>query len=698
MAGNKNEATLSQVPWLKNKHVKGSGSHIRFIAILNNGHINSALGSSKDLDESEFCKTLKGKDPEYIEIKYDEEGNIQLPKKKNAHEFYLSIMKKVFSTFPQKGKGKYLHMIFSNGQDHSRYGLETLFSKGGDKVVSAIWTDLEPLATQRTVENLTSENFGSRTSIQDNYLAIMDLDDAKEGLKSSKAFYENDSNAASKFAARVYGNGLKDAGGAIFGTGTLSRDTVNIRKHLYKIANANKKGSDSDFIKDIVLHCRGDTSVRFRSQKDIGVLALSDAELLGLVEHQNVEDGLKKLPLRKFIIEQYFDDYYSVSKKKTKNEFWGSVDKLRDRLALRDFYESNTNTEAIMDSVHEMLYPGVVESKEEEKHNTQTATEKSNMVLFGDAHIDEKIHKSFKEKMDIAWADLHDIVLVDSKDTEGSSSTSQAGLETFDKLLNKMTKIDHEPSVLTFDPFSSVDGKARKTNLEGMFKFTPFAKLLHENNIFRSEADVRLYFDENPRVPDVWTKSVRILGSGDPVASKDVLHSQGVFDVSLSNESTLDHPDEIHNLEEYVLAKIGDKEFPKAVVGLEIRVPNNSNDSVLRWTKKPVTDFLRWFKDVVVIADDETKDSSDYVNGANTLRNVLEKIKQSDSVHPPNLDTGVLCVNSNGGVINRRTLRELCSQHHGQFHNVLNEYGFFRNGDDLVDWFNKNGLANTDQW
>eukprot|EP01083_Nonionella_stella_P236194 829797_1 len=692
MAGNKNEATLSQVPWLKNKHVKGSGSHIRFIAILNNGHINSALGSSKDLDESEFCKTLKGKDPEYIEIKYDEEGNIQLPKKKNAHEFYLSIMKKVFSTFPQKGKGKYLHMIFSNGQDHSRYGLETLFSKGGDKVASSIWEDLKHLATQRTVENLTSENFGSRTSIQDNYLAIMNQGDAKDGLES-RAFSENGA-AASMFAARVYGKGLKDAGGAIFGTGTLSRDTVNIRKHLYKIANANKKG-DVDFIKDILRHCKktGDV-VKFKSKDDIGVLALSDAELVGLVENKNVVD-LEKLNLRKFIIQQYFDEHYSVSN--NKNGFWGSVATNLQSLALREFYESNIKVEEIMDSVHKMLYPEVVEPKEEEKDNT--ATQKFNMVLFGDDAPSDETRKSFKERMAIAWASHHgDVVLVDSEDKDGSSSTSKAGLKRFEQLLKKMTKIAPETSVDTFDPFSSVDGVERHENLVNMFGYTPFAELLHEKNIFLSEADVRLYFDENPRVPDVWTKSVRILGSGDPVASKDVLHSQGVFDVSLSNESTLDHPDEIHNLEEYVLAKIGDKEFPKAVVGLEIRVPNNSNDSVLRWTKKPVTDFLRWFKDVVVIADDETKDSSDYVNGANTLRNVLEKIKQSDSVHPPNLDTGVLCVNSNGGVINRRTLRELCSQHHGQFHNVLNEYGFFRNGDDLVDWFNKNGLANTDQW
>eukprot|EP01083_Nonionella_stella_P236193 829795_1 len=265
MAGNKNEATLSQVPWLKNKHVKGSGSHIRFIAILNNGHINSALGSSKDLDESEFCKTLKGKDPEYIEIKYDEEGNIQLPKKKNAHEFYLSIMKKVFSTFPQKGKGKYLHMIFSNGQDHSRYGLKTLFSKGGEKAVSSLWTDLKQLAkAERTLDNLISKNFESPTLIQDNYLAIMNHDDVNKGLGSG-AFFKKD-GAPTRFAAQVYGNGLKDAGGAIFGTGTLSRDTVNIRKHLYKIANANKKG-DVDFIKDILRHCKktGDV-VKFKSK------------------------------------------------------------------------------------------------------------------------------------------------------------------------------------------------------------------------------------------------------------------------------------------------------------------------------------------------------------------------------------------------------------------------------------------------
>eukprot|EP01083_Nonionella_stella_P236195 829799_1 len=283
MAGNKNEATLSQVPWLKNKHVKGSGSHIRFIAILNNGHINSALGSSKDLDESEFCKTLKGKDPEYIEIKYDEEGNIQLPKKKNAHEFYLSIMKKVFSTFPQKGKGKYLHMIFSNGQDHSRYGLETLFSKGGDKVDSSIWTDLKPLVTERTVHNLTSDNFGSSKSIKDNYLAIMTKNEAKEGL-NAQVFPKI--RTASMFAARVYGNGLKDAVGSI-SLGTLSHNTVEIRKHLYKIANAEKK-VDFQFITDILRRCK----FSVKSKED---LALSNAELVGLVKNKDVEDGLKKI-------------------------------------------------------------------------------------------------------------------------------------------------------------------------------------------------------------------------------------------------------------------------------------------------------------------------------------------------------------------------------------------------------------------
>eukprot|EP01083_Nonionella_stella_P309883 1099061_1 len=120
-------------------------------------------------------------------------------------------MEKVFSTFAQ-GTDQYLHMIFSNGKDHSRYGLQTLFSKGGDKVVSAIWTDLEPLAkAERTLDNLISKNFESPTLIQDNYLAIMNHDDVNKGL-GSNAFFNKD-GAPTRFAAQVYGNGLKDAGG-----------------------------------------------------------------------------------------------------------------------------------------------------------------------------------------------------------------------------------------------------------------------------------------------------------------------------------------------------------------------------------------------------------------------------------------------------------------------------------------------------
>eukprot|EP01083_Nonionella_stella_P103481 295499_1 len=514
--------TIFQVPWLQQNYVNGSESHIRFIAILPKSDLGDDFVECLS-DEQKFVSKLAMLDKQYIEIAYGKDGNITLPRGKTKHQFYLEIMKKVFSTFPQHGNDKYFHMIFSNGQDHSRYGLKTLFSKGGEKAVSSLWTDLKQLAkAERTLDNLISKNFESPTLIQDNYLAIMNHDDVNKGLGSG-AFFKKD-GAPTSFAAQVYGNGLKDAGGAIFGTGTLSRDTVNIRKHLYKIANANKKG-DVDFIKDILRHCKktGDV-VKFKSKDDIGVLALSDAELVGLVKNKDVEDGLKKLPLRKFIIEQYFDDYYSVSnnnkkkKKKTKNAFWASVAPHLDSLALREFYESNIKVEEIMDSVHKMLYPEVVEPKEEEKDNT--ATQKFNMVLFGDDAPSDETRKSFKERMAIAWASHHgDVVLVDSEDKDGSSSTSKAGLKRFEQLLKKMTKIAPETSVDTFDPFSSVDGVERHENLVNMFGYTPFAELLHERDIFRSGKELVQFYNEDSSIESesVWNKThVYILDSDTP--------------------------------------------------------------------------------------------------------------------------------------------------------------------------------------
>eukprot|EP01083_Nonionella_stella_P069456 185151_1 len=109
MAGNKKDTTttISQIPWLEAnyKHVNDKVSRIRFIAILQTGDLHGYFNDAELGDETKFRAGLKVKDSQYIEIKYDKEGNIQLPKMKNVHQFYLSIMKKVFSTFPQKGKG-----------------------------------------------------------------------------------------------------------------------------------------------------------------------------------------------------------------------------------------------------------------------------------------------------------------------------------------------------------------------------------------------------------------------------------------------------------------------------------------------------------------------------------------------------------------------------------------------------------------
>eukprot|EP01083_Nonionella_stella_P153218 491957_1 len=110
--------------------------------------------------------------------------------------------------------------------------------------------------------------------------------------------------------------------------------------------------------------------------------------------------------------------------------------------------------------------------------------------------------------MAIAWASHHgDIVLVDSRDTEGSSSTSQAGLKRFKLLLQKMKIAPETMSyVHTFDPFSSVDGKERQTNLTDMFEYTSFAKLLHEGDIFRSGKDLVQYYNEDSSIDSksVW--------------------------------------------------------------------------------------------------------------------------------------------------------------------------------------------------
>eukprot|EP01083_Nonionella_stella_P107782 312602_1 len=134
--------TLSQVPWLKNAHVKGS--RIRFIAILKTSDLHEFPKDALD-DEQQFVSQLSKFDPKYIEFKYDVSGKIILPEKKKLKDkLYLQVMGKMFSTFAQ-GNNQYLHMIFSNGQDHSRYGLRSLFLKGGEKAFRAIWKDLDSL-------------------------------------------------------------------------------------------------------------------------------------------------------------------------------------------------------------------------------------------------------------------------------------------------------------------------------------------------------------------------------------------------------------------------------------------------------------------------------------------------------------------------------------------------------------------------
>eukprot|EP01083_Nonionella_stella_P016223 45375_1 len=178
-----------------------------------------------------------------------------------------------------------------------------------------------------------------------------------------------------------------------------------------------------------------------------------------------------------------------------------------------------------------------------------------------------------------------------------------------------------------------------------------------------------------------------------PLSSKEVLHDQGVFD--LADETQFD-PEEIKCLEEYVSTKtkgLGDEGFPEEVNKIKISVPGNSKKS--RWVKKPVTDFFRWFKGVVVVTEED--DRPFYERGAETLRKMLKSEKDKGALVSPK--TEVLCVNGKGKpVISRRTLKDLFGNDKGQFRDVMNDHGFFLNGDDLVDWFNKNGLANTDQW
>eukprot|EP01083_Nonionella_stella_P016216 45362_1 len=140
--------------------------------------------------------------------------------------------------------------------------------------------------------------------------------------------------------------------------------------------------------------------------------------------------------------------------------------------------------------------------------------------------------------MDVGWADVNNIVIVDPDHTE-------AGLKTFERLF-KEHKIGPGKLVYTFDP-SSVDGVQKPADLAYMFQYERFANVLHANHFFRNGDDLVAYFDQNELTNNEkeWNKTVYLIEGGSDVQqdARTVLHAKRAFEITSTDTHEIDFDD-----------------------------------------------------------------------------------------------------------------------------------------------------------
>eukprot|EP01083_Nonionella_stella_P016218 45367_1 len=140
--------------------------------------------------------------------------------------------------------------------------------------------------------------------------------------------------------------------------------------------------------------------------------------------------------------------------------------------------------------------------------------------------------------MDVGWADVNNIVIVDPDHTE-------AGLKTFERLF-KEHKIGPGKLVYTFDP-SSVDGVQKPADLAYMFQYERFANVLHANHFFRNGDDLVAYFDQNELTNNEkeWNKTVYLIEGGSDVQqdARTVLHAKRAFEITSTDTHEINFED-----------------------------------------------------------------------------------------------------------------------------------------------------------
>eukprot|EP01083_Nonionella_stella_P258368 883200_1 len=453
------------------------------------------------------------------------------------------LLKKIFEE-KDYDNTNYLNIISSHGTGISAGSLYTQYKmQGGQKIGYLLDTLLETLASQpnRAMDLTKLLSFNSVKDLLKERFFLMDLtsENLNNLLKDHPNIFsvtlkdgkDQPDGSLKNNVAEMYVKKLQDLVKYPFMT-DLTPEAIQVRQALFRLTPSKV---NNPMIGKLMKHVKREFHINSRIE-----LLLQAKEIDNLCNNKT-GDKISRFRARKYIMETLFV-------KSGTGKFWEDIKpKLREAklsLALEKLLNANVDNKDLMNKAHDEIFypksPPEEESKYDGKVTVNWRKDKELLYcIFGKKNVEVDNLTQFKSRMDVAWADVNNIVLVDSDHTAD-------GLETFGRLL-RPNKIASGQQFHIFDPILSVDGVPKTVNLKDMFKYTPFAKCLHTNGFFRDGDDLVAYFDQNELTNNEkeWNKTVYLIEGGSDVQqdARTVLHAKRAFEITSTDTHEINFED-----------------------------------------------------------------------------------------------------------------------------------------------------------